>query len=108
MYDTGQGVAQDYSQAVAGYLKAADQGYAAAQFNLGVMYDTGEGVPEDDVEAHKWHNLAASRVTGDAQAEYGYAEARDALAEQMTPAQLAEAQKRAVEWQAAFEKRQTD
>ena len=49
---------------------------------------------------------AASRVTGDEQKEY--AESRDGLAKQMTPAQIAEAQKRAADWQAAFEKRQTD
>ncbi len=30
------------------YRLAADQGYASAQFNLGVMYATGEGFPQDD------------------------------------------------------------
>ena len=30
------------------------------------------------------------------------------LAKQMTPAQLAEAQKRTADWQAAFERRQAD
>ena len=86
------------------FRQAADQGAADAQYNLGVMYGNGQGVPQDDVEAHKWSNLAASRVTGDEQKEY--AEARDLLAKLMTPAQLAEAQKRAADWQAAFEKRQ--
>ena len=62
--------------------------------------------PEDYVEAHKWYNLAASRVTGDTQKEY--AETLDALAKEMAPAQLAEAQRLAREWQAAFEKRQTE
>ena len=38
MYANGQGVPQDYAQAVAWYRKAADQGNAAAQTNLGVMY----------------------------------------------------------------------
>ena len=80
----------------------ADQGDADSQYNLGFMYNAGEGVPQDFVEAHKWVNLAASRATGDTQKQY--AEIRGALAKQMTPAQLAEAQKRAAEWQAAFEK----
>lgn len=30
---------------------AAEQGYARAQSNLGLMYDNGEGVPEDDLLA---------------------------------------------------------
>ncbi len=84
----------------------ADQGDADSQYNLGFMYNAGEGVPQDFVEAHKWVNLAASRATGDTQKQY--AEIRDALAKQMTPAQLAEAQRLAREWQVAFEKRQAD
>ena len=106
MYAGGQGVPQDDAQAVAWYRKAADQGHVPAQVTLGVMYANGEGVPQDYVEAHKWRNIAASRITGDEQKRY--AETRDALAKQMTPAQLAEAQKRAADWQAAFEKRQAD
>ena len=35
MYDQGLGVSQDNEQAVAWYRKAADQGYAVAQYNLG-------------------------------------------------------------------------
>ena len=58
------------------------------------------------MEAHKWQNLAASRVTGDTRKEY--AETRDALAKRMTSAQIAEAQKRAADWLAVFEKRQAE
>ena len=47
MYENGQGVPQDYAQAVAWYRKAADQGLAVAQVNLGVMYKNGHGVPQD-------------------------------------------------------------
>ncbi len=100
-YAEGEGVLQDFRLAVAWFRKAADQGYALAQYNLGYMYGNGEGVPQDYVEAHKWRNIAASRVTGDQQKEY--AATRDSLAKQMTPAQLAEAQQLAREWQAAFE-----
>ncbi len=35
-------------------LKAAEQGDAVAQCNLGVRYVNGEGVPEDAAEAVKW------------------------------------------------------
>lgn len=33
---------------------AAAQGYAKAQYNLGVMYDNGQGVPQDYAEAVRW------------------------------------------------------
>ena len=38
MYDNGEGVPENDAEAVKWYRKAADQGYAQAQFNLGVMY----------------------------------------------------------------------
>jgi TPR repeat protein len=82
---------------------AADQGDSGSHFILGVMYATGQGVPQDDVEAHKWSNLVASRATSDDQKLF--AKIRDVLAKQMTAAQLAEAQRRASEWLAAFEQR---
>jgi TPR repeat protein len=44
---------------------AADQGVVLAQVNLGVMYENGLGVPQDYVQAHTWHNLAVSRLTGE-------------------------------------------
>jgi hypothetical protein len=31
--------------------RLAEQGYAAAQYNLGIMYERGRGVPQDDAEA---------------------------------------------------------
>ena len=103
LYANGQGgVPQDYAQGVAWYRKAAEQGYAAAQSHLGFAYANGQGVPQDYVESHQWMNLAASRASAEDQKRY--AEARDAVAKLMTPAQLAEAQKLAREWLAAFEK----
>jgi TPR repeat protein len=41
MYDTGQGVPQDYAKAATWYRKAADHGMAKAQFNLAVLYADG-------------------------------------------------------------------
>jgi TPR repeat protein len=137
--DSGRGVPQDRAQAAAWYRKAAEQGDAKAQFNLGLMYrygpgyspnldrwveafdpapgharptaqgnpaakyNSGSGVPKDYIEAHKWMSLAAARATGGNQKRF--ADARDSLAKVMTPEQIAEAQKRASEWTAAFEKR---
>ncbi len=76
---------------------------ADGQFTLGVMYQTERGVPQDYVEAHKWRNLAAAHASADNQK--AWADTRDALEKVMTPQQLAEAQKRASAWQAAFEQR---
>jgi TPR repeat protein len=42
---------KDYKQAVYWYQKAADQGYAGAQYNLGFMYVNGKGVLKDDKQA---------------------------------------------------------
>ena len=47
MYEDGEGVPQDYSNAMEWYLKAANQGHAKAQHKLGGMYGNGRGVPED-------------------------------------------------------------
>ncbi len=74
------------------YLMAAEQGVAQAQYNLGVMYGDGEGVPQDYVQAHLWFNLAAAQ--GQEQAKKN----RDIVAEKMTPAQIAEAQRLARDW----------
>ena len=57
MYADGEGVSQDYGEAVRWYRLAAEQGEAIPQFNLGVMYDGGEGVPQDDREAVRWFRL---------------------------------------------------
>tara|TARA_B100000809_G_scaffold193194_1_gene192130 strand:- start:552 stop:1265 length:714 start_codon:yes stop_codon:yes gene_type:complete len=56
--------------------KAAMQGYADAQYYLGVMYDLGDGVAEDDAEAVKWYRMAAEQGYADAQYNLGvkYAE----------------------------------
>ena len=104
VYSDGRGVPQDFVEAVRWSRLAAEQGDATAQFNLGLAYSTGQGVQQDYVESHKWGNLAASRATGDRQKPF--TEARDALAKLMTPAQVAEAQKLAREWQAVFDARQ--
>ena len=81
------------------YRKAAEQGETAAQYNLGAMYNNGQGVPQDYVAAHMWFNLAAA--SGDklaVEVRERAAEGRERVAKEMTPAQIAEAQKLAREW----------
>ena len=61
MYANGKGVPQDYAEAAKWYRKAAEQGYADAQNNLGMMYVNGQGVPQDYAEAAKWTRKAADQ-----------------------------------------------
>ncbi len=127
MYGKGLGVPQDDKTAVKWHTLAAEQGYAAAQTNLGLMYDNGQGVIQDDKTAVKWYRLAAEQ--GDAIAQFNlgnmyakgqgviqdnvYAhmwfniaassgnknasENRDIVAKRMTPADISAAQKLARE-----------
>ena len=53
------------------YRKAADQGYAEAQFNLGNSYSKGEGIPKDFAEAVKWYRKAADQGYAAAQNNLG-------------------------------------
>jgi len=92
MYTEGEGVAQDYQEAVRWYRLAAEQDHASGQFSLGAMYIAGHGVPKDYVLAHMWVNLAAAKGIKRA------VTARDLLEILMTPAQIAEAQRLAREW----------
>jgi len=100
MHAKGMGTPQDYAGALTWYRRAAALGDADALNNLGIMYDRGLGVPQDYAEAHKWYNLAASLGHKDAAAN------RDAVAKEMTPADISRAQKLAREWWAAWQKRQ--
>jgi len=59
------------SEAVKWYQKAAEQGHALAQFNLGVMYSLGRGVPQDDAKAVQWYEKAAEQDDKDAQVNLG-------------------------------------
>jgi uncharacterized protein len=57
----GQGVTQDYKEALKWYRLAADQGNADAQYFLGNMYQDGKGVVQDYREGVKWLRLAAQQ-----------------------------------------------
>jgi TPR repeat protein len=63
--------APDFQQAMEWYRKAADQGHAAAQLNLGLMYASGRGVPRDDAEALNWMRKSADGGNAAAQHDLG-------------------------------------
>jgi len=86
-YQTGQGVAKGYAEAVKWYRKAAEQNDATAQCNLSVYYGKGQGVVKDYVEAYKWSLLAARQ--GDENARRNVT----ALENRMSREQIAEGQK---------------
>jgi len=60
------------SPAAKWYRKAAEQGHADAQNNLGVMYATGKGVTQNNIEAVKWFRKAAQQGHADAQNNLGW------------------------------------
>ena len=130
LYANGQGVLQDYAEAVKWYRLAAAQGSAGGQSGLGFMYEKGQGVLQDYAEAVKWYRLAAAQGNAGAQSNLGAmygnghgviqdyvrahmwanlaaskgsktgAGSRELIAQKMTTQQIAEAQKLARECQA--------
>jgi protease YdgD len=92
IYLAGKGVARDYTEALKWLRLAADQGHSGAQYDLGLMYLNGWGVTQDHALAYMWLDLAAAGGNKNA------ITARDSVAQQMTPAQLAEAQKLGRDW----------
>ena len=65
-YDRGQ-----FAAALKLWLPLAQQGDAAAQFNVGVLYEKGAGVAQDYAEAARWYLKAARQ--GDPDAQYDVA-----------------------------------
>ena len=92
-YYKGEGVHQDYGEAFKWYQKAAEQGDSGSQYRLGVMYENGEGVAQDYVASYIWYHLASQAHEFESARKH-----RNRVAEKMTPAQLAEAQRLAGEW----------
>jgi tetratricopeptide (TPR) repeat protein len=65
------GIAVDHVEAMKHYRKAADQGHAGAQVNVGYLYDRGLGVQQDYAEAMKWYRLSADQGNATAQNNVG-------------------------------------
>ena len=128
MYYEGKGVKQDYKQAAAWYGKAAEQGYAKAQFILGGMCYEGKGVQQNYNQAAEWYRKAAEQGFAMAQfilggmykkgqgvpQDYTQAymwinlaaakeitnarETRDNLVKKLTPSQIEDGQRLSREW----------
>ena len=98
------GVPQDYGESVRWYRKAAGQGDAKSQNNLGLTYWIGRGVLHDAVQAYLWTNLAATGAMWDGREKS--AKLRDEIARGMTPSQIEEAQRLARQWKPTAAKRQ--
>ncbi len=72
---------------------AREERSAEAMYRLGMLFSTGQGaIDYDIVTAHKWFNLAATMGHEDAKLR------RKELAGEMTPDQIADAQRSAREW----------
>ena len=93
------GVPENKAEAVTWFRHAADQGDAQAQYNLGLSYAKGEASEPDKVIAHMWFNLAAAHFpVSDTSNRSAARKNRDLVAEKMTPDQIAEAEKLALDW----------
>ena len=102
MYYTGEAVSKNLSgqilendpeMAAGWFFRAAEQGYADAQFNLGLLYANGEGVPQDMHQAAELFRKAAEQGHVDAQNNLG--------ALYFTGEGVEQDEKKAIEW---FEK----
>ena len=66
MYDQGEGVTQDFTEALKWYREAAEKNNGYAMYNIGVMYKYGKGVPKNRIEATKWYRSASENGYEDA------------------------------------------
>ena len=71
---------QDFKAAAAWYAKAAAQGFAGAQWNLGLFYEGGNGVAQDFKAAAAWYAKAAEQGVDGASARRDACLARAAAA----------------------------
>ena len=110
-YYKGEGISQDYVKAVYWYRKAAEQGFVTAMESLSDMCQHGKGTQRDLVCAYRWLALELSIVGANpdtpnidndevAKDKHKY----EALAKQLTSAQLQEADDWIKEWFAAHSK----
>ena len=101
-YYNGGGVPKNAAEAVKWWRKAAEQGLARAQTSLGACYANGEGVVKNPIEGYKWGLLAAAQGHEIAKKNVSFAESR------LSPAQRAEGQRLAQEWEARHANREAN
>ncbi len=92
LYAGAGGKMKDFAEAARWFQRSASLGYVDAQFNLAVLYERGDGVPQSLLDAYKWYTIAAA--SGDAVARTR----ADAIATQISPEELAAAQKAVVDF----------
>jgi TPR repeat protein len=89
----------DFVEGARWYHLAADQGDPQAQYNLGAFYVKEQaGSSPDLVSAYMWFNLAASHFAASDPRRGTAISSRDFVARQLTPDEIAEAQRRARTW----------
>lgn len=92
LYLSGIGVRRDSDLARQLLLQAARQGIVQAQLYLSLIYLRGEGVQQDFAIAYMWSDIALAAGYGEA------VELREMIAEHLTPEQMREAVKSAIDW----------
>ena len=92
LYAGAGGGAANFAEAARWFQRSASLGYVDAEFNLAVLYERGDGVGQSLLEAYKWYAVAAE--AGDAVAKTR----ADAIATQLSPDELAAAQRAALEF----------
>ena len=95
MYANGLGLPADPPTAAEWYGRAAEQDNMLAQIRLGFMHRRGNGVAQDLIQAYLWAALAARQQS---HVQTVAETLRDSLAAEMTPDQIAEAERLAGEW----------
>jgi|GEM_PF-872635 len=127
-FDKGDGVSKDMTRALYWYLRAADQGVARAQCAVGEMLEAGLGTERDSAQATLWFKRAALQNYGRAQYALGLqqisdralkeayvwfslaekneakeaAAKREQLGSELTPEQLAFANREIREWPSQY------
>jgi TPR repeat protein len=71
LYATGQGVPKNDATAATWFSAAAEQGHAAAQYNLGFLYERGQGITKSDKQAFLFFSKSAAQGFSNAQAALG-------------------------------------
>jgi TPR repeat protein len=97
MYEDGDGVIRDLHESMKWHQLAAEQCYASAQFMLAAKY---KFVVRNYVLAHMWASLAAANRDTNSEGQSAAIALRDAVAQEMSADQIAEAQRLAREFSA--------
>ncbi len=91
-YCEGNGVLQDYNQALILFQAGAKKGNRDCMASVGHFYDQGIGVARDEVLAYAWYNLA-SLPNESGLCSSDYAKKRDGIRSLLKPEEISEAQR---------------